>query len=108
MAKTRRDRDFFKLRKLAKKMTEMLPQISNAAEISIINSAMTAPEYAALDAKFNGLWSKYGKKSMVMDRRRRVSTRHANQQGQLAEGRAKKRSEKQKALMSIKAELNEK
>ncbi len=89
-------------------MVKILPKISHVTEILIINTAMTAPEYVSLDADFNHLWSKYGKKSMVMNKRRRVSTRHANQKGQLAEARAEKRSEKQKALASLKAELNEK
>jgi hypothetical protein len=88
-----RDKQFWKLRHLAKQMSGTI--------------AINTLEYAILKREFDSLWCNYGFKSMVMNRRRRYSTRNSNQKGQQAKRRAEKRNEHQIAVRTWMNELTE-
>lgn len=88
-----RDKQFWKLRHLAKQMSE--------------TTAVYTLEYTILKREFGSLWCNYGFKSMVMNRRRRCSTRKSNQKSQQAKRRAEKRHEHQIAVRTWINELTE-
>lgn len=104
MSDSQRDKDFHRLRALAK---EMAASISIGGDTASIASQRNSAGYKELEKEFDQLWAKYGFKSMVMDRRRRVSTRKANQKGQKQTARAAKRSERNELRMQIIKELAE-
>ncbi len=90
------------MRHLSKKMAEVL---HNQEPPFRITAMYTLLEYTILDREFDILWSRFGFKSMVCDRRRRCSTRKSNQNFQKVKRRAEKRHEHQIAVRSWIAEL---
>jgi hypothetical protein len=88
-------------------MAPLLPDIASLQEIPAQSYARTSREYRALEAEFDRIWAKYGFKSMVMDRRRRCSTRRGNQRFQRAVSRSKKRSDKDKLRLALIKELSQ-
>lgn len=88
-------------------MAALLPEIEHVSELPEQSFARTFPEYQALEAEFDSIWAKYGFKSMVMNRRRRVSTRKANQRGQRVLARAEKRSERDNLRLALIRELSQ-
>jgi hypothetical protein len=107
MSDSRRNKDFFRLRMLSKRMSALLPSIASLDELPVQSFERTSREYQALEVEFDRIWAKYGFKSMVMDRRRRCSTRRGNQQFQRAVSRSAKRSEKDKLRLALIRELSQ-
>lgn len=107
MSDSRRNQDFYRLRALAREMTALLPAVGHADGIALQTSAMASAKYRALQADFDRIWRRYGFKSMVMDRRRRGSTRKANQKAQRSSARADKRSGKDRLRRALIAELSQ-
>ena len=107
MSDSHRNKDFFRLRDLSKRMAALLPEISHMSEIPEQSLARTSPEYQALEAEFDRICGKYGFKGMVMNRRRRVSTRKANQRGERVMARAEKRAERDSLRLALIRELSQ-
>ena len=103
MSVSHRNRDFFRLRVLSKQMSALLSD--SVGRHYTDPEPLPPPEYLALEVEFDRIWAKYGFKSMVMDRRRRVSTRKANQKGQRVVARAAKRSERDRLRLELIREL---
>lgn len=68
MARTRRNQDFWKTRQLS----------NEASEESMPGQGNVPARRGSASWEFERLWRRYGFKSMVMDRRRRASTRKGN------------------------------
>lgn len=93
MARTDRNRDFWKMRQLASRASaESEPGMGNVP-----------PARGSAAWEMERLWAKYGFKSMVMDRRRRVST----QKGNARFVRLLRRVERRRADRALRAELAE-
>lgn len=103
MSNTNSQVNYWKMRKLAK---EIMSMQSNAQAQGVTDAALHAkPEYKEAVKHFETLFSQYGNKSMVMNQRRRVSTRKANQHSEQVVTRSAKRSEKASELQDAMAEL---
>ena len=76
--------------------------------VPIINVTMaTSLEYQELNREFDKLWGLYGFKSMVMNKRKRCSTRKSNQKDKRIKRRANKRHERQNTVQNSSLELTE-
>lgn len=107
-----RDKNYWKLRHLGQQMSSILSfhtkGLTHFREIiSVQNSARFSPEYQKLEREFDTLWGKYGFKSMVMDKRRRCSTRKSNQNFTRVVRRAEKRHERQIVIHASLGELED-
>ena len=95
-----RNRDFHRLRALSK----ALRALSWPHPAPLTEAARNCRE---LELEFDRIWAKYGFKTMVMDRRRRCSTRRGNARGQRVAVRAQKRSERDRLRAATIRELSE-
>ena len=108
-----RDKNYWKLRNLSKQMSDFMSVqtegFSHFTEVvPIINVTMaTSLEYQELNREFDKLWGLYGFKSMVMNKRRRCSTRKSNQKDKRIKRRANKRHERQNTVQNSSLELTE-
>jgi hypothetical protein len=106
-----RDKQYWKLRQLSKQMSGVLSShingLTHAKEIIPVQNSvrMLSSEFQKLEREFDSLWRIYGFKSMVMDKRRRCSTRKGNQNFTRVIRRAKKRHERQVAIHASLLEL---
>ena len=101
MSKSKKDQEFWRLRKLAKKMG------SHGMGTSGLNmSWRETKEYSELNQEFERIWNKYGTKSMVMDQRRRCSTRKGNQALERKLSRIRKLREKRIAIKNMYSEMD--
>jgi hypothetical protein len=75
MANGRRDRDYWRIRKLRQQISAMYRVKRTVTRFGLVQ---ITPEYAELDRKLTRLTARYGHRSMVGDKRRRNSTRRGN------------------------------
>lgn len=73
MSKTNRDKDFHFLRNSEKYQGDW------HRSAHVFRQGLMTTEIAEREAQYDKVWAKYGMKSMVSDKRRRCSTRKANQ-----------------------------
>lgn len=73
MSKTTRNRDFWEMRQLSAALSR-----ADAVGGPFAGGLRRDPVLRDTEDRFHRLWARYGHKSMVMDKRRRVSTRKSN------------------------------
>jgi hypothetical protein len=88
MAKSVRERDFYRMRQLGKQMRAMFPKPCSSSVAAAISAT---PKYKALERQFDRLWTKYGRRSEVSDKGRDRSRRRALAKRQTVRRRATRR-----------------
>lgn len=73
----------------------------------IFQQGLVTPEIAEAEKKYDKLWSKYGYKSMVGDKRRRNTTRKSNQKFKQTKRQIERARNKQQTQNLIKEYYND-
>lgn len=106
MSRTDKHKDFYRLRKLGEEFGRLFKQ-SLKTEGGDARPYNATQEYAGAELLYEAIWNKYGRKSMVSNRRRRVSTRTSNAKFQRLLAKIERTRDKRRAVAMIQDALTE-